>query len=157
MIFFQHDKRKFPVIKLINILFPRQNQLIMTPFSSLVKVSFYLVSAIGKFKVGKSYQILASWLSSESVFQRSFVKKVLLEISQNSQENTCARVCFLNKVAGLRLATLLKKRLWLRWILQNFLEHLFYRTPPDDCFLTALKRIPNHTVNSSLLSQPSPK
>ena len=27
-----------------------------------------------------------------------YVKKVFLEISQNSQENTCARVCFLIKL-----------------------------------------------------------
>ena len=38
-------------------------------------------------------------------------KEVFLEISQNSQENTCARVSFFNKVAGLRPATFLKKRL----------------------------------------------
>ena len=38
-------------------------------------------------------------------------KKVFLEISQNSQENTCARVSFLIKLqtSGLRPATLLKK------------------------------------------------
>ena len=41
------------------------------------------------------------------------VKKVLLEISQNSQENTCARVYFLMKLQE-GLATLLKKRLWHR-------------------------------------------
>ena len=34
---------------------------------------------------------------SEAVVQRCSVKKVFLEISQNSQENTCARV-FFNKV-----------------------------------------------------------
>ena len=39
-----------------------------------------------------------------------FWKKVFLKISQNSQENIFARV-FFNKVAGLRPATLLKKRL----------------------------------------------
>ena len=33
----------------------------------------------------------------EAVAQRCFVKKVLLEISQNSQENTCARASFLIK------------------------------------------------------------
>ena len=32
---------------------------------------------------------------SEAVSQRCSVKKVFLEISQNSQENTCARVSFL--------------------------------------------------------------
>ena len=35
---------------------------------------------------------------------------MFLEISQNSQGNTCARVSF-NKIAGLRPATLLKKKL----------------------------------------------
>ena len=36
-------------------------------------------------------------------------EKVFLEILQYSPENTCARVSFLNKIAGLRSATLLKK------------------------------------------------
>ena len=39
---------------------------------------------------------------AEAVVQRCSVKKVFLEISQNSQENACARVS-LNKVAGLQL------------------------------------------------------
>ena len=34
----------------------------------------------------------------EAVVQRYFVKKVFLEISQNSQENTYARVSFLIKL-----------------------------------------------------------
>ena len=45
----------------------------------------------------------------EAVVWRCSVKKVFLEISQNSQKNTCASL-FFNKVAG-RPATLLKKRL----------------------------------------------
>ena len=39
---------------------------------------------------------------AEAVVCRCSVKKVFLEISQNSQENTCVRDSFLNKVAGLR-------------------------------------------------------
>ena len=35
---------------------------------------------------------------SEAVAQRCSVKNVFLEISQNSQENTCARVSFLIKL-----------------------------------------------------------
>ena len=35
---------------------------------------------------------------SEAVARRCFVKKVFLEISQNSQENTCSRVSFLIKL-----------------------------------------------------------
>ena len=37
-------------------------------------------------------------LVSEAVAQRFSVKKVFLGISQNSQENTCAWVCFLIKL-----------------------------------------------------------
>ena len=44
-----------------------------------------------------------------SSHQMCSVKKVFVEISQNSLENTCAKVSFFNKVAGLRSATLLKK------------------------------------------------
>ena len=41
---------------------------------------------------------------TEAVVRRCSVKKVLLEMSQNSQENTCARVSFLIKLqAGLQL------------------------------------------------------
>ena len=38
---------------------------------------------------------------SQAVAQRCSWKRVFLEISQNSQENICARVSFFNKVAGL--------------------------------------------------------
>ena len=40
-------------------------------------------------------------LITEAVVQRCSVKKVFLKISQNSQGNTCARVYFWNKLAGL--------------------------------------------------------
>ena len=55
-----------------------------------------------------------------------YVKKVYLEISQNSQENTGARVSFLIKLQalGLRSATLLKKRLWCRCFSVNFAKIL---------------------------------
>ena len=37
---------------------------------------------------------ISSLQGIEAVVQRCSVKKVFLEISQNSQENTCARVSF---------------------------------------------------------------
>ena len=46
------------------------------------------------------------------------IKKMFLEISQNSQENTCARVSFLIKLQG--PATLIRKRLWHRCFSVNF-------------------------------------
>ena len=39
---------------------------------------------------------------AEAVAHRCSVKKNFLEISQNSQKNTCARVSFFTKAAGLR-------------------------------------------------------
>ena len=60
---------------------------------------------------------------SKAVVQRYFVKKVFLEISQNSQENTCARVSFLIKLQA-PPATLLKKRLWHRCFPVNFAKVL---------------------------------
>ena len=63
----------------------------------------------------------------EAVVQKCSVEKVFLQISQNSQENTCARVSFFDKVAGLRPATLLKKRLWHRYFPVKFVK--FLKTP----------------------------
>ena len=61
--------------------------------------------------------------NSEAVVQRCSVKKVLLKISQNLQENACARVAFLIKFS----------RLWHRCFLVNFAKvfksTFFYRTP----------------------------
>ena len=42
--------------------------------------------------------LVKSDFSSEALVQGCSVKKVLLEISQNSQENTCSRVSFLIKL-----------------------------------------------------------
>ena len=59
--------------------------------------------------------------------QRCSVKKMFLEISQNSQENTCARDSFLKKLQG--YCNFIKKE-----ALAYFEEHLSYRTSPGDCF-----------------------
>ena len=68
-------------------------------------------------------------VSSEAAVQRCSVKKAFLEISQNSEENTCAKVSFLIKLQALafRPATWLKKRLWDRCFPVNFTKCL--RTP----------------------------
>ena len=52
---------------------------------------------------------------TEAVVQRFSVKKVFLKISQNSEEDTCARVSFLIKLQAWDLApaALLKNRLFL--------------------------------------------
>ena len=82
----------------------------------------------------KSWQYRKNGIYSEIVAQKCFVKKLFLQISQDSQKNTCARVCFLIKLQVwawcLRPATLLKNRLRHRCFLLNFAK--FLRT----CFVT---------------------
>ena len=70
-------------------------------------------------------------IPQEAVAQRCSVKRVILEIVQNSQENTCARVSFSIKLQT--PATLLKRRLWHRCLPANFAKLLrtffFHRSP----------------------------
>ena len=97
---------------------------------------------------------------TKAVVWRCSLKKVFLKISQNSQENTCVRVSFLIKLQAsgkISKNTFLTEQL--RWLLLAFQseacksikketlgqvfscefcesskQHLFYRTPPNDCF-----------------------
>ena len=50
------------------------------------------------YQPGGSQQQVPHQQHAEAVVQSCFVKKVFLKISQTSQENTCARVCFLIKL-----------------------------------------------------------
>ena len=89
----------------INSKFP-EDKLDIELFTGLVR-QFPVIwnTSLNRFK---DYNKRVAWI--EAVVQRCSVKKLFLEISQNSQENTCSRA-FFNKVTGLRPATLLKKRL----------------------------------------------
>ena len=84
----------------------------------------------------KILELFSKLLNHVEVTRGVLWKKVFLEISQNPLENTCARVSFFHKVAGLRPATLFKKRLWHRCFPVNFVK--FLRTPLDDCFFQLL-------------------
>ena len=81
------------------------------------------------------WKLFLEMLLREAVFQRCFVKKVLFEILQNSQENPCAKVSFSIKLQA-RPATLLKKRLWHRCFPVNFAK--FQRT---SCLIEHLRRL----------------
>ena len=48
----------------------------------------------------KTSELLKNGKRSEAVAQSCSAKKVFLEISQNSLENTCARASFLIKLQG---------------------------------------------------------
>ena len=69
------------------------------------------------------YQMYDTEAATGGVLQ----KKVFLEISENSQVNTCARVSFLIKFRRHASVSLLKKRLWNRCFPVNFAK--FSRTP----------------------------
>ena len=61
---------------------------------------------------------------TETVVRRCSVKKLFLEISQNSQGKHLCQRLFFNKVAGLRLATLFKKSVRHRCFPVNFVKFL---------------------------------
>ena len=61
---------------------------------------------------------------TEVVGLRCCGKNVFLEISQNPQKNTCARVSFLIKLQAWGLQLYLKKRLWHRCFPVNFAKFL---------------------------------
>ena len=71
---------------------------------------------------------------SEANHQRCSLKKVFLEISQNPQEKTCTRDCFLIKLQ----ANFINKESLAQVFSCEFCEisksTFFYITPPDDCF-----------------------
>ena len=72
---------------------------------------------------------ISTWFSilqPEQVAHRFSPKQVFLKMLQNSQENYLCQSLFFNK-AGLRPATLLKKRPWHRYFPVNFAKVL--RTP----------------------------
>ena len=56
--------------------------------------------------------------NAEVVARRCSVNKVFLEVSQNSQENTCARISFLIKLQA-SACNFMKKRLWQRCFLKR--------------------------------------
>ena len=68
--------------------------------------------------------------TNRSNHRRCPLRKVFLEISQNPQENTCARVSFLS--------------------CRPQPEHLFYRTSTGDCFRTNIFTMLPCFVNSFL-------
>ena len=76
-------------------------------------------------------------------------KVVLRNFAKFTGKHLCQSLLF-NKVAGLRPATLLKKRHWhtgvFLWILRFFLKHLFYRKPPVDCLCINIRSLKLHEL-----------
>ena len=75
-------------------------------------------------RVWENFSQLKFFRNAEAVAQRCTVEKMFLEISQNSQENTCTKVSFFTKVVGLRPATLSKRRPRHRYSPVNFVKFL---------------------------------
>ena len=62
-----------------------------------------VVSVTQEISYPEKLQLIFSLKVTETVARRYSIKKVLLEISQNSQENTCARASFLIKLQAYRI------------------------------------------------------
>ena len=93
-------------------------------------LNVYLINhKIYEEKLTSGFSKAKLYFITEAVVRRCSVKKVFLEITQNLQENTCARVSSLIKLQawGLRQATSLKKRLWHLCFPVSFAK--FLRTP----------------------------
>ena len=74
---------------------------------------------------------------TEAVVRRFSVKKVFLKISQNSQEDTCARVSFLIKLQAW-VCNFIKKETLAQVFFCKFCKiskNTFYRARLGDCFL----------------------
>ena len=86
-----------------------------------------------------------------SSHQRCSIKKVVLKnFAKFTGKHLCQSLVF-NKVAGLRPATLLKKRLRHRCFPVNFAKFLrtpFYRTPLGDCFYEHTQTFKNTRTNT---------
>ena len=72
------------------------------------------------------------WVNDRSDKQQDQPPEVFLKISQNSQENTCARVSFSIKFFFIKKETL--AQVFSCEFCEIFKNTYFYRTSPDDCF-----------------------
>ena len=110
----------------------KNTQKLQRSFSVNIPNSFLRLSWAARNRLATSINEILSTMSScsfnfdkalnlEAFSQRCSVKKIILQISQNSQENTCLAL----------------GRLWHRCFPVNFAKFLrtpFYRTSPGDCF-----------------------
>ena len=129
------------ISKLINFYFRKQNItkfIVLFTIQVLFQPVFFKKYSINEnlLNLGQSITNLPSqtreismiWkLTAETVAQRYCVKKVALRNFAKFAEKHLCQSLFFNKVAGLRPATLLKKRLWHKCLTANFAK--FLRTP----------------------------
>ena len=101
----------------------------------LVSFRFFLEQLFPRtHRVTGSEQIQNFLVSTEAVIQRCSVKNVFLIISQNSQENTCARVSFLIKLQACKF---IKKETLAQAFPVNFAKFLrttFLQNTSGGCF-----------------------
>ena len=96
MVFFKYSRYQSETANTVNQWFP--GTLFLSPLfeTSLVKTN-RLLHKYGTY----TNSTVITWMDQKRPLEVFCKKKVFLEISQNSQENTCARL-FFDKVAGLR-------------------------------------------------------
>ena len=82
----------------IIIIFPAQCVVNQSTNGTKIKLQIMYESLSGSLSVMLNSRVKSKW--PEAVVRRCSAKMVFLEISHNSQENTCARVFFLIKLQG---------------------------------------------------------
>ena len=115
--------RKLPKIWLQQSLFTFTTPVV----KELLYNSFWIII----FDIQRTYfrEYFLSWFSTEAFAKRCSVKKMLLQILQNSKENTCTRVSFIINSFFKKTKTDSGTGVFL-WILGNLYKHFFCRTPP---------------------------
>ena len=103
--------------------------------------------------------VLICWGNAEAVARRSSVKKVFLEILQNSQENTCAIVSFLIKLQ-IEACNFIKKETLAQVFSSEFYEisknTLSNRIPPVVAFVNDNVLPYSNDVDQDILQNPRP-
>ena len=82
----------------------------------------------------------------EGVTRRCSVKKVFLEISQNSQENICTRVSFLRSQACNFIKTESLKQVFSFEFCKHLSKNTFFRDIFGSCFCKSLQLYQNKTL-----------
>ena len=105
-------------------IFVNPQWVIIMPIPDLNKLLLFVVWCPVKFIKHSNHEIFRKYRSSRP---KVFCKKgCLRNFAKFTRKHLCQSL-FFNKVAGLMPATLLKKRVWHRYFLVNFVK--FLRTP----------------------------
>ena len=100
------------------------NGLVVRRFSTISRISIWMINKNTLSAICKSYNSI-NWVEISTLLYHAYcrpqvsVKKVILQISRNSQENTCVRVSFWIKLQACKFCEIFKNPFFIepRWLL----------------------------------------